>query len=403
MTRMSMPPPSSRLDRRLLRVACAHVVVDCYSNVFAPLLPLLIPKLGLRLATVGVLTMVFQIAASVSQLGFGRLADRWHPHRLLVAGPIVAVTLLSLIGIAPNTAWLAAILIAGGLGAAAFHPPSAMLAHRFSGSRPGLGMSLFVGGGTAGFALAPLVFPAAAERYGLAATPWLMLPGLAALAIVLRGLPETAVSAHAARGGFGVLRPYAKPLTLLYLIVVLRTVAALSFVTFVPIYLTERGLSVAQAGAVVAIYLLASSAGGFVGGPLADRFGPRHVITGSLLLAAPFLLAAPSCSGLTFTIVLAIGGFFLQSTQPVSVAFGQTIAPVAAGTVSSLMMGVGWGSGGVLIPFIGLLAERIGIDHALRAMALVPLVAAALAWPLPELRRDPAAGRSEEAVLRGPA
>jgi MFS transporter, FSR family, fosmidomycin resistance protein len=371
-------------DRRLLRVAVAHLVVDCYANLYAPLLPLLIPRLGMRLATAGLLAMVFQMAASVSQLGFGRLADRWHAHRLLVGGPVVTVIVLSLAGLAPTTASLAAVLVVGGLGAAAFHPPGAMLAHRFSGLSPGFGMSLFIGGGTIGFALAPLVFPIVAARFGLSATAWLMLPGLAVLGIALRGLPETSVSSHAARGGFAVLRPHAQPLTLLYLIVVLRTVAALSYVTFVPVFLTSRGLGVAEAGVIVAIYLLASSAGGFFGGPLADRFGPRRVIAGSLLLAAPFLFVAPLCEGALFTVVLATGGFFLQSTQPVCVAFGQTIAPVSAGTVSSLMMGVGWGTGGVLIPFMGLLADRVGIERTLMAAALVPLVGVACAWPLPE-------------------
>ena len=378
-------PPSATPDRRLLRVAVAHLIVDCYANVYAPLLPLLIPRLGLRLATAGVLAMVFQIAASVSQLGFGRLADRWHPHRLLVGGPIVTVVMLSLVGLAPTTGWLAAVLVVGGLGAAAFHPPGAMLAHRFSGVSPGFGMSLFIGGGTIGFALAPLIFPAVAAGFGLEATVWLMLPGLAVLTFALRGLPETPVSAHAARGGFEVLRPHVQPLTMLYLIVVLRTVAALSYVTFVPVFLTNRGLGVAEAGVVIAIYLLASSAGGFFGGPLADRFGPRRVIGGSLLIAAPFLFAAPLCEGALFTIVLATGGFFLQSTQPVCVAFGQTIAPGSAGTVSSLMMGVGWGTGGVLIPFMGMLADRVGIDRTLMAASLVPLLAVACAVPLPEL------------------
>lgn len=377
-------------DRRLLRVAVAHLVVDCYANVFAPLLPLLIPRLGLRLATAGLLAMVFQMAASVSQLAFGRLADRWHPHRLLIAGPTLTVVMLSLVGLAPTTEWLAVVLIVGGLGAAAFHPPGAMLAHRFSGASTGFGMSVFIGGGTIGFALAPLLFPAVAERFGLGATAWLIIPGLAVLAVVLRGLPETAVSTHAARGGFAVLRPHAQPLTLLYLIVVLRTVASLSYVTFVPVFLTERGLSVGEAGVVVATYLLASSAGGFFGGPLADRFGPRRVIAVSLLIAAPILFVAPRCDGALFTIVLATGGFFLQSTQPVCVSFGQMIAPVSAGTVSSLMMGVGWGTGGVLIPFMGLLADRIGIERTLMLSAIVPLLGVACAWPLPDRAQDSA-------------
>ncbi len=391
---MNAPTRTLSIDRRLLRVSSAHLIVDSYTNVYAPLLPLLIPKLHLTLAAVGALAMIFQMAASVSQLAFGRLADRWHPHRLLVGGPIVTVVVLSLIGLAPSVFWLSVVLIVGGLGAAAFHPPGAMAAHRFGQPRPGFAMSLFVGSGATGFALSPLLFSSVTGAYGLEATWWLMFPGLLALAWILRDMPAVPASAHPGGQGLRALKPYARPLGLLYAIVVLRTVAGLSFVTFVPILLTHRGLSVRDAGTVVAIYLLAASAGGFAGGPLADRFGPRRVIAASLVLAVPFLALAPRLDGSTFTFVLALGGFFLQSTQPVSVGFGQTLAPVSAATVSSLMMGVAWGTGGLLIPFIGLLADRIGVGPALTAMALVPIAGALCALPLPDhapARSDPAA------------
>ena len=102
------------------RLASAHFVSDAYSNLYAPLLPALIPRLGLSLTAAGTMAMLFQLAASVSQLGFGHLADRWRPRVLLVAGPLVSVTVLSLIGTAGTPATLAAILVVGGLGGAAF-------------------------------------------------------------------------------------------------------------------------------------------------------------------------------------------------------------------------------------------------------------------------------------------
>src|SRR3954447_10293184 len=111
-------------------MASAHMVVDGYGNIYAPLLPLLIPKLGLTLTAAGTLTMLYQMAASVAQLGFGHLADRWRPRLLVMLGPVVSVAILSLIGVAPTISWLAVVLIVGGLGAAAFHPPAAALAHR---------------------------------------------------------------------------------------------------------------------------------------------------------------------------------------------------------------------------------------------------------------------------------
>lgn len=374
--------PRFRLHPTILLMASAHVMVDGYGNIYAPLLPLLIPKLGLSLFAAGLLTMCFQLAASVAQIGFGRLADRWRPRLLVMTGPIISVTVLSFIGVATTPVMLAMILIVGGLGAAAFHPPAAALAHRLGGERPGLAMSVYITGGTLGFSFGPLMFAPFAERFGLTWTPLLALPGLAVVAFFLTRVPEMPLH-PSSTGGLNMLRPYAKPLGLLYVIVVLRTMTAISFATYMPVMLTRRGMSVSQAGTAVAIYLFASGLGGFFGGPTADRFGARKVIALSLVLATPFLVVAPFLSGWPFIATLALGGFFLQSTLPVNVSFGQALAPHSAATVSSLMMGVAWGTGGMLVPVTGTLADAVGLSTTLTMLAALPLVAAGLAMQLP--------------------
>lgn len=373
-------------------MAGAHLAVDAYGNVYAPLLPLLIPKLGMSLAMAGAFAMLFQLAASFAQLGFGHIADRWRPRLLLMAGPFVAVALLSLVGIAATKSQLALVLVTGGLGTAAFHPPAAALAHRLGGRHAGTTMSVYITGGTIGVAVGPLLFAPFVGRFGLAWTPILAVPGLLVVAAFALNVPRFELNAGAPAVGLSGLRPYAKPLALLYGIVSLRTLTSLAIGTFVPVLLTRRGLSVGSAGLVVAVYLFASGLGGFTGGPAADRYGARRVIILSLLLSTPFLVVAPFLHGAWFAVVLAVGGFFLQSTLPVNVTFGQAIAPVSAATVSSLMMGFAWGTGGLTVPLVGMMADRLGIERTLIVLALVPIVAAALALPLPagRLRHDAA-------------
>ena len=177
------------LHPTILLMASAHVMVDGYGNIYAPLLPLLIPKLGLSLAAAGTLTMLFQMAASVAQIGFGRLADRWRPRALVMAGPIVAVSVLSFVGLASSKAMLGAILVLGGLGGAAFHPPAAALAYRLGGRRPGLAMSVYISGGTLGFSLGPLLFAPFAQRFGMEWSPLLALPGLLVIGFFLTQVP----------------------------------------------------------------------------------------------------------------------------------------------------------------------------------------------------------------------
>jgi MFS transporter, FSR family, fosmidomycin resistance protein len=387
------------LDRTILLMAATHFAVDGYSNIYAPLLPLLIPRLDLSLASAGTLTMCFQIAASVSQLGFGHVADRWRPRVLLVAGPIVCVTVLSTIGLATSAPMLALVLVAGGLGGAAFHPPAAALVHRLAGDRQGLAMALHITGGSLGFSLGPLLFAPVIQRIGLGWTPVLAVPGLLWVWFCLRRVPLLGEThAPGSDGGLRALRPYAFDLTLLYLIVVLRTLASLSFATFVPVMMTRRGLSVSTAAAAVSLYLFGSSLGGFIGGPLADRFGPRRVIAWSLVVSVPFLMTAPILHGWAFMLVLALGGFFVQSTLPVNVTFGQQIAPVSAATVSSLMMGFAWGTGGLAVPLVGMLADRVDIAPALTIMGLTPLAAALCALPLPAGRLPHRGDRGESRV-----
>jgi MFS transporter, FSR family, fosmidomycin resistance protein len=163
--------------------------------------------------------------------------------------------------------------------------------------------------------------------------------------------------------------------------------------------LTRRGLSVAEAGASVAVYLFGSGIGGFFGGPAADRFGARTVIALSLVLSTPFLFLAPFLSGWMFVVVLAIGGLFLQSTLPVNVTFGQSLAPVSAATVSSLMMGFAWGTGGLSVPFVGMIADQVGIEHTLVGVSLIPLAAAACALPLPARASAPAPPQPADVII----
>jgi FSR family fosmidomycin resistance protein-like MFS transporter len=326
--------------------------------------------------------MLFQLAASVSQVGFGHLADRWRPRRLLLIGPFVSVAVLSFVGASTSATMLAAVLVIGGLGGAAFHPPAAALAYRLGGERPGLAMSVHITGGSLGFSLGPLLFAPFAQRFGLEWTPLLAIPGLAVIAALLARVPQVQFP-HAERRGFAALRPYARPLALLYSIVVLRTLTSIAFATFLPVMLTRKGMSLASSGSVVAAYLFASGVGGFIGGPAADRFGARLVIALSLLFAVPFLFAATFSTGWQFAVLVALGGFFLQSTLPVNVTFGQALAPVSAATVASLMMGFAWGTGGLSVPFVGMIADRVGIELTLRGLSLIPIAAAALAVPLP--------------------
>ena len=372
------------LHPSIWKIASTHVVVDAYNNVYAPMLPLLIPHLGLSLATAGTLAMFFQMSNSVSQLAFGALADRWRPRVFVMVGPLVAVIAISFIGLAWSPLSLGVVLVLAGLGGAAFHPPAAALVYKLADHRKGLAMSTHLSGGSLGFSLAPVLFAPFVAAVGLRWSPLIMIPGLLALSWTLRQVPPMTLPKAHERSTLATLRPAAVPLALLYFTIVLRTATTYGFMVFTPTLLTQQGFTIGEASTAVSVYLFASGIGGFIGGPLADRIGARRVIFWSLILAVPFMAAAPHLPPLGFTAVLAIGGLLLQSTLPISVTFAQSFVRGGAATVSSLMMGFAWGMGSLTVPLVGAGADRFGIEQTLAVLAFVPLLAAVLAWQLPE-------------------
>jgi MFS transporter, FSR family, fosmidomycin resistance protein len=372
------------VPRTVLVMSATHGVNDIFMNIYAPLLPIFIPRLGLSLAAAGAIAALIQIAGSIAQLVFGPLADRWRPKVLAVAGPIVAVTFMSLAGLATTPAMLGVILVTGCLGSAAFHPTAAAIVNKVGGARRGTSMSVHVTGGAMGNAIAPMLFAPFAAAVGIAWTPVLAVPALALLLSILPRIPDVRLSHGNAPSAFAALRPYASPLALLWSAVVVRTVVALGISTFLPVLLVSRGMSVGEAGFAAGAYLVAGSIGGLAGGPFADRFGPRRVIAASLFLAAPLLVVALLTSGPLGLMVLIAGGFFLGSTLPVNITYAHAIAPVSAATVSSLMLGVAWGVGGLAVPLVGLAGDHVGLPAALLVVALLPALAALLTLRLPE-------------------
>jgi MFS transporter, FSR family, fosmidomycin resistance protein len=377
-------PTALGVPATVLVLSGTHMVNDVFTNIYAPLLPLFIPRLGLTLTAAGTIAALIQIAGSIAQLVFGPLADRWRPKVLAVAGPLVAVSVMSLAGLATSPMMLGAILVVGCLGSAAFHPTAAAIVNRVGGARRGTAMSVHVTGGAMGNAIAPMLFAPFAQYVGITWTPLLAVPALVLLVWILRRIPDVRLSHGPGPSGFAALRPYAVPLTLLWTAVVIRTVVAIGYSTFLPVLMTSRGMSVTEAGLAVGAYLVAGSVGGLAGGPIADRFGPRRVIAGSLALSVPLLLASLVVPGPAGMIILTAGGFFVGSTLPVNITYAHAIAPVATGTVSSLMLGVAWGVGGLAVPLVGMIGDRVGLQPALLLLAVLPAVAAVLTMRLPE-------------------
>jgi MFS transporter, FSR family, fosmidomycin resistance protein len=377
------------LSSRLLLLAFGHFTIDAYSSFFLPLLPLLVQKLELSLTLVGTLVALNSLASSLSQPLFGWIAERLDRPWFVAFGPLVAAVFVSAVGVAPTYGALLAVLLIGGLGVSAFHPQAAALASNLS-PRRGLAMSVFVTGGTIGFSLGPLYAVSVVGAFGLERTWLAALPGVAVAAVMLAWFARVRPAQRAAgpRPALRELRPVLRPLLLLYFAVVSRSAVAYGFMTLVPLYLAERGHSVASGGALISLYLICGAAGAFLGGWLADRWGGRRVVIASFLGALPLypaFLLLPERAGIA---CLVLGSLALQASLPVNVVMGQELSPRHSSTISSLLMGAAWGLGVLVVGPIGALADAVGLRIALLCLSAVLLLGLACGLALPEVRRQ---------------
>jgi MFS transporter, FSR family, fosmidomycin resistance protein len=358
----------------LFSLSLGHFINDSYSNFLGPLLPLLLIKLKMSLAQAGWLVAIQVFSSSFMQPVYGYLSDRYLKRVFVVFSPLVTALFMSFVGIAPSYSLLAALLFLGGVGIASFHPQAAAMASQAMQRQKGLGMSLFVSAGSLGYALGPLFITSAVAWVGLERSFVVLIPGLLVFALLFLLVPPAEESGVASvkQDLSDLIKPVWKPLLILYLLVVLRSVVQMCLVSFLPVYLSGKGMSNMAASQAITVFLFCGAAGGFAGGSLADLFGEKRIITFSMLLAAPFLWAFQAWSGPLSFLFLAVGGLILFSTVPVNVVMAQKLIPQSSSTVSALMMGFAWGVGGLIVPLFGKLADGVGLEKAFWLVPLFP-------------------------------
>ena len=370
--------PTSAPWKRTALLFVGHLLNDGFASFFAPLLPLLIDRLDLSLALAGTLGTVRIVTNSLLQPGLGHLVDRVQRPWLVVIGPFLTVLAMSLIGRVGGFTPLLLIMLISGAGTALFHPAAAALVAADRPQRHGMLMAFFSSGGSLGGAIAPVVIVAFVERLSLLQTPWLIAPGLlilAAFAIPLRRVLPSMERREVQRTR---LRELPSRLVLLWFVIVMSSTCSTAFATFLAVLVADRGGSAFIGGAAISVFLLSGAVTGFLAGSLSDRFGRKHVILTSLVLATPFyilFLHGPVSAALAF---IAAAGVFGLSSIPVGVVAAQECLPGRTGLVSGLVMGLAWGVGGLALTPIGWLADRFGLIAVMTVVAFLPLVAAAL-------------------------
>lgn len=373
---------------RVVGLSMGHFINDMYVGFLAPLLPLIIEQTGITLTMAAGLASILSIATSLAQPAFGHLADVTRKPYFAAIGPIITAIFFSAIGLANSYLALVAIIIAGGIGTAAFHPQSAALVGKSSGRQSGLAMSIFVTGGSAGYYIGPIVIMSIVTWFGLEYSFISIVPGVLITLFLLMTLPRLTHSprAHAELSGIVKVPHQIRAIVLLFFISMLRSFLISGFNTFIPIYLEAQHVAPMLYAAALTVFGMPGAAGSLLAGGLSDRYGRRTLIFFSIAFALPFFGLFLLLDGILAIACLGVAGFSIFSSIPVVIVMAQELFPGRVNTASSLVMGLSWGIAGLLVTPLGALAERIGISHALTLLIGLGVIACVLVFFLPETK-----------------
>jgi len=375
-----------------------HFAGDFYSSFVNPLLPVFMEKLGLSLAQVGLIAGIMRMLAFVVQPGVGYFADRYRSRIFILGGPLLSIVFIALVGLAPSFPVLLLFVAIGSIGAAMFHPSIAGMIAGYAGRHLGLSLSIFNMGGTLAFGLGPLFIAYIVGRWGLEVSPWTAIPGLAVMVLLFKVVPAPLGEGLRGEGFLRAVRAAVgemwKSVILIWVLMVLRAFVTQSFLAFIPVLYAREGHTLISIGFVLSTFTVAGTVSGVLAGHLSDRIGYKPIYYVSFILATPCLLLMLFLNGIWVYVSSTLAGFFMFATLPLGLVMAQKLAPRGKSMVSSLMMGLAVGTGGMMTPFVGSLADLFSIRTVLYGLAFIPFASIVIVYFFPEkkLREQPLVG-----------
>ena len=385
--------------RILVALSICHCLNDTLQSVISAVYPLFKEDLGLSFAQIGLITLVYQSAASVCQPLTGLFFDKWPSAWSLPTG--MSFTLVGLLSLAfANTLPLVLCSVAlVGIGSSVFHPEASRLTSLASGGKRGLAQSLFQVGGNLGGSLGPLlaaVFVAPYGRRHIALFTILAFTAIMVMIPVGHWYKSFLLRLRKAEGETlktSVSRPLPMGKTvfsiaILLILIFSKYIYMASLNSYYTFYLIHKfGVSVQASQLYLFVFLIATAIGTLLGGPIGDLVGRKYVIWASILGAAPFTLIMPHVENLYLTTVLSFCvGLTLSSAFPAILVYAQELLPYKLGLISGLFFGFAFGVAGIASAVLGNMADRYGIEAVYNVCGYMPLIGL-VTWFLPDLKK----------------
>jgi FSR family fosmidomycin resistance protein-like MFS transporter len=394
LSNLATPTAGKTVFGVIFAISFCHLLNDMMQSLLPAIYPSLKTGFHLSFGQIGVITLVYQITASILQPLVGLYADRRPTPLALPGGTLFSLAGLMVLSVAHTYALLLIGASLLGVGSSVFHPESSRVARMASGGRHGLAQSLFQVGGNVGQALGPLAAALVVVHWGQSSLAFFAMLALLSCGILWNvgrwyqhhGL-NLIKAGNAARVAIDLPDSQARRgIAILLALIFSKYVYLASLTSYFTFYLIHRfDVSVQNAQIHLFVFLCAVAVGTLLGGPLGDRFGRKRVIWFSILGTLPFTLLLPHAS-LFWTAPLTVAiGLILASAFPAIVVFAQELVPGKVGMISGMFFGFSFGMGGLGAAVLGGLADHVGITAVYQVCAFLPLIGLLAAF-LPDTR-----------------
>jgi len=374
--------PSQAAFAVLFSISFCHLLNDMMQALLPAMYPMLKTSFGLDFGQIGLITLTFQLTASLLQPLIGLYTDHHPKPYSLMSG--MGFTLIGLLFLSVTRTYPGLLLSAGlvGLGSAVFHPESARIARLASGGRYGFAQSVFQLGGSFGTSMGPVLAALIVVPFGQPSIAWFCSIAFVAIVILWRigywykpQITAKKMAPLAAHPDAPNSRRVMIALGVLVLLLFSKQLYVASLSSYYIFYLIDKfAVSTQAAQLYLFIFLASNAAGALFGGPLGDRFGRKYVIWFSILGALPFTLALPH-AGLYASAVLSVFiGFIISSATSSIIVFAQELMPHRFGMISGVFFGFAFGIGGLGAAVLGKIADHTGIAFVYQVCALLPAI-----------------------------
>ena len=346
-----------------MTISSAHFAHDIFSSFLAPLLPLIIEKLGLSLSMVAFLDIIRRIPALFNPL-LGLMAEKSDVKYFVILTPAITAISMSLLGVASSYAVLILLLFIAGISSALFHIPSPTMIKQSSGEETGRGMSYFMVGGEFARTLGPILITSAVSWWGLEGSYRLMPIGI--ISSVLLYIRFRDFSTHIKAKKFekgdvkSLIKEHKNLFYFLALFMLFNSALKSSLSLYLPIYLVNNGNSLWYAGIALSILQFSGVVGVFFSGKISDKFGRYTVLLFSSLGSVGFMALFLYTQNI---ILLAILGIFVFAPAPVLMALVQDTDSAMPTFMHSIYMGINFGLSSIIVLLIGFLGDSLGLNE----------------------------------------